>query len=159
MPIREGLSATLAGLALAAAVQALERLGLNARPQPPGGASAVEVLVMVGITGDASGSLMLALGQPEAMRLVGHLMGEGPPDAWDELVASGLAEVGNILAGHVATELNQAGLMADIGVPSVVRGAQLDVQLPQRPWHRAELLTEVGPLALGVGLAHELELA
>lgn len=146
-------------MALGAAVQALEALGLETKPQAPGLSAPMEVLVMVGITGDASGSLVVALGQDGAFRLVGHLMGEAPPELWDELVGSGLAEVGNILAGHVATQLNQAGLVADIGVPSVVRGAQLDVQMPKRPWHRAELLTEVGPLSLGVGLAHEAELA
>lgn len=153
MPLRQALAATLAGVVLDAATQALDALGLSSEEAAVGTEAPMEVLVMVGITGDATGNISLAFAREGALSLVGLLMNDTAPEHLDDLACSGLGEVGNIVAGHVATQLNLQGLAADIGVPMVIHGEHLSLQVPRRPWYSRLVQTAVGPVALGVGLA------
>lgn len=156
MALREDLAPELAEACLVGAGQALTGLGVPLLAQVPEAIPSIEYLVMVGVAGEASGSVVVAMAEGSALRLACALLQRPPEDLDEELVCSGLGEVGNIVAGHVATALHEAGIQADIGVPSVVQGEHLAVHVPSRVLHSHQWDTAIGRLAIGIGLAREL---
>ena len=115
-----------------------ETLGLLFDAEPtfgPGKASPAhaarshDVNVIVGFTGAVQGQMLLGMTKAEAIRLASTLLME-ELEAWGELTASGIAEIGNIVAGGCATALHQHGYVVSITVPSVVAGERVEVTWP-----------------------------
>jgi chemotaxis protein CheC len=73
-----------------------------------GGAEIPVVGILLGVTGDLTGSIMFILGQNAAYSLVNLLMGRptGENQGFSEIECSALKEVGNILAGAYLSSLS-----------------------------------------------------
>jgi chemotaxis protein CheX len=88
-----------------------------------------EANVMLGFSGDMSGQLMLGMTEDAACRLAGTLLMQDMA-AFDEVVRSGVAELGNMVAGGLATAFAQQGVQLNITVPTVLSGRDVHVSWP-----------------------------
>jgi chemotaxis protein CheX len=80
-----------------------------------------EVTVIIGVTGDVRGMVLLGMSERTAKQIVGRMMGE-PCPLFDELAQSGIAEMGNVITGLATQGLEQAGYRATISPPALVAG-------------------------------------
>lgn len=80
-----------------------------------------EVTVIIGVTGDVRGMVLLGMSERTAKHIVGRMMGE-PCPLFDELAQSGIAEMGNVITGLATQGLEQAGYRATISPPALVAG-------------------------------------
>lgn len=81
-----------------------------------------QVTVMIGVTGGMRGMIILGMSQDTALGIVSRMMGE-PCTELDELAQSGIAELGNVIAGHAGQGLEGAGFNVVISPPALVAGA------------------------------------
>ena len=75
--------------------------------------------VIIGFTGDVKGQLILA-GNMETFGTIGETM-YGMPLA-GEMLTSFSGELGNMLAGGLATKVAEAGIRTDITSPTIIQG-------------------------------------
>ncbi|MEW6243923.1 MAG: chemotaxis protein CheX [Bacillota bacterium] len=80
-----------------------------------------DVTVLIGMTGDLQGVVLYGMSSRSAKNMVGAMMGEVLP-VLNEMVESGIAELGNIIAGQAAIELEKMGYNCRISPPSVLLG-------------------------------------
>ncbi|MCL4532190.1 MAG: chemotaxis protein CheX [Actinobacteria bacterium] len=79
------------------------------------------VTAMVGVTGRLRGMVIFGLLESTALALVSQMMGE-PYQKLDGVAQSGIAELGNVIAGSGVTSLAQVGYQCGITPPAVVIG-------------------------------------
>lgn len=101
----------------------LEFLPLTEVPSVAGGPATVVAAVYVGIEGDLSGHVMILFRSESALRVVDMLMEQpaGTTSELDELGASALAEVGNVVGSAFLNALSdRTGLTIVPTTPAVV---------------------------------------
>lgn len=113
--------------------------------------SECEVSVSVGFVGDLQGQLMLGMPRRVALEMAGTLL-MSPIAEFDDLAQSGMAEIGNIVAGTCATVLGAEGLTLNITLPSVIEGEHVKVRFPQLTVYESSARMAVGPLVIAIGL-------
>lgn len=89
------------------------------KPSLLGNSLHLEFGVLIGITGDIKGRLVLA-GDPAVFRSIGESM-FGMPVA-DEMLSSFSGELGNMLAGGIATTIVEHDVTTDITAPTIMQG-------------------------------------
>jgi chemotaxis protein CheX len=75
--------------------------------------------VLIGITGDLKGKLVLS-GEPTVFGAIGETMFGMPLE--DEMLVSFSGELGNMLAGGLSTNIVQNGINTDITSPTIMEG-------------------------------------
>ena len=90
------------------------------KPSLLGNSLHLEFGVLIGITGDIKGRLILA-GDPAVFRAIGQSMFGMPLE--DEMLASFSGELGNMLAGGIATNIVEHDVTTDITAPTIMRGS------------------------------------
>lgn len=80
-----------------------------------------EVTVMIGVTGDVRGMVLLGMSEATALAIVSRMMGE-ECTIFDELAQSGIAEMGNVITGLASQGLEAAGFTCTISPPALVAG-------------------------------------
>jgi chemotaxis protein CheX len=81
------------------------------------------VMAIVGIVGDLHGNVIYAMGEDNAKKIAGVMM--GMPDmieAFDEMAQSAVSELSNMLAANTCIELSAKGITADISTPTLMYG-------------------------------------
>lgn len=111
---------------------------------------------MVGIisfVGDHSWCLMLGLPRETTTRLAIAFAGfEIPMDSVD--MGDVIGELANVLAGHVSARLEDAGLIAQMSLPTVARGQNVELLLPHAlPTRRMPFLSAQGEFWVKVLMA------
>jgi chemotaxis protein CheX len=81
-----------------------------------------EISVIVGITGDIKGKLVVGMSQPSAQRIIGRMFGGAPVDSIDEMGWSAFAEFGNWMAAACCNELHVINVQTNITPPLVNEG-------------------------------------
>ncbi|GIO27031.1 chemotaxis protein CheX [Ornithinibacillus bavariensis] len=76
--------------------------------------------VLIGITGDLKGKLILS-GESAVFSTIGESMFGMPVQ--DDMLASFSGELGNILAGGISTTIIQSGIKTDITSPTIIEGS------------------------------------
>lgn len=90
------------------------------KPQILGNTLQVEFGVLIGITGDVRGQLILA-GEQYIFSAIGESMFGMPVE--EEMLASFSGELGNMLAGGLSTNIVQNGIKTDITSPTIMQGS------------------------------------
>ena len=85
------------------------------------GAEIYGVTGVIGLAGEATGSVVLNFPAEVAKSAVGSLIGEIYNDITSEVV-DGVGELTNIIAGDSKNRLSQKGYSFDIGLPKIVVG-------------------------------------
>lgn len=81
-----------------------------------------DVTVLVGVAGSTRGVVLLGLSQDTAKALVSRLMGQDVEEL-DELAQSGVAEMGNVIAGAAVTSLCEDGHSCRVTPPILIMGS------------------------------------
>lgn len=81
------------------------------------------VVIMIGITGQMRGQVMLALDYEKALEVASKMMMGMPVSELDEIAISAISELGNMIMGNAATIFSTKGIGIDITPPTVCRGS------------------------------------
>lgn len=101
-----------------------------------------DIVVKIGLTGEASGAVLLGFSKEFALCIV-RIMTAMDADEVDELVLSAMAEISNIIAGNAATMLSEQGSVVDICPPEAVVDGAIHWADGQ------QLQSEIGWLSIG----------
>ena len=80
------------------------------------------VIIMIGITGEMRGSVIIALTYNKALEIASNMMMGMPVTELDEIATSAISELGNMIMGNAATILSTKGVRIDITPPTLCRG-------------------------------------
>lgn len=80
------------------------------------------VIIMIGVTGEMRGQVMLALTTNSALHVVSK-MAMMQIDEMNEIATSAVSELGNMIMGNAATILSTKGIGIDITPPTVCCGS------------------------------------
>ncbi|MCL5960868.1 MAG: chemotaxis protein CheX [Chloroflexi bacterium] len=102
-----------------------------------------EVTTLVGMTGTIQGVMMFGLSKDTAKQLVSRMIGQ-EIEQLDELAQSGIAELGNVIAGSAATSLASKGHNCNIAPPTVILGSGATISTISIPRLVIPLITACG---------------
>jgi len=111
-----------------------------------------EVTVLLGITGDLEGHFLLGCSTPSALGIARNMMNNQDYPAFDDLCASALAELGNMIAGTTMTQLAGLGHTCNLLPPYVLRAEHAMMKLAVPVVIKLPLKTTVGRIAVCIGL-------
>ena len=80
------------------------------------------VIIMIGITGEMRGSVIIALTYNKALEIASKMMMGMPVTELDEMATRAISELGNMIMGNAATILSTKGVGIDITPPTLCRG-------------------------------------
>lgn len=80
------------------------------------------VVIMIGVTGEMRGQVMIALTYNKALEIASKMMMGMPVTELDEMSISAISELGNMIMGNAATILSTKGIGIDITPPTVCHG-------------------------------------
>lgn len=100
-----------------------ERGKLSARPQM---FTAQQLNIVCGITGDITGQVIFGMSMKTANLVASKMIGQ-TITAFDQLAASAIAELGNMISGNSATLLAQQGFNCDITPPTIIKGTNVRI--------------------------------
>ncbi|OZU87192.1 chemotaxis protein CheX [Virgibacillus indicus] len=89
------------------------------KPQLLGKTLNLQFGVLIGVTGDIKGRLILA-GNPAVFSSIGESMFGMPLEG--EMLSSFSGELGNMLAGRIATAIVESDIKTDITAPTIMEG-------------------------------------
>lgn len=122
--------------------------------KPP--ASTDEISIIIGVTGEIQGVVMIVMNRQTALNIVGHITGERYSE-FDELAQSAVAEMANVISGRGGIGLAAFGRETTISPPAVLVGSKgggvstLDI-----PIYALPLETSCGTVELQVALKDAL---
>ena len=84
--------------------------------------------IMIGITGQMRGQVLMAFGYEQALQVASKMMMGMPVAELDSMATSAISELGNMIMGNAATIFSTKGIVIDITPPTVCRGAMTITQ-------------------------------
>jgi len=124
--------------------------GRVALKKPP--ATTDEVSILIGVTGNVQGVLMLMMQAPTALGIVSRMSGMEFQEV-DEMAQSAIAEMANVISGRAGIELATAGHETTISPPTVLMGTKGgSISTLNIPIFSIPLETEFGTVDLEVAL-------
>lgn len=117
----------------------------------PGCSTTHPVSVLCGVTGDVRGQVIFGMSLLTADRVAGAMLGASIM-TFDDLAASAIAELANMISGNALILLSEQGYHCDISPPAIVRGSELAISTFQIPAVVIPLAIAGGEIFLTVGL-------
>lgn len=87
-----------------------------------------DLVTVVGFNGNLEGNLVYGFTQELSLEIIQKMMGM-PYDKLDDLAMSAIGELGNMVSGNIAMNLEQIGKPIDITPPSVIFGKEIHVNV------------------------------
>ena len=115
-----------------------------------------DIAVLLGVSGSVEGVGVYGMSTTTACKIVEQMLGQPFPEL-DEMAQSGIAELANVITGHVATRLATNGYPCDISPPSMVLGGGARVSTLGRPRLVIPLHTKFGTIEIQVSLNQRAE--
>lgn len=109
-----------------------------------------QISIAVGVSGQVKGQVIYGMSQVTATKIASAMMGSTTV-AFDEMVASAISEMGNIISGNAATLLSESGFVCDITPPTMIRGINVEIGT-QIPALDVPLFTRCGKIDVNVAL-------
>ncbi|HEY3332975.1 MAG TPA: chemotaxis protein CheX [Capsulimonadaceae bacterium] len=110
--------------------------------------------VCVGVTGDVQGIVIYGMSLVTADKVASTMIGQ-TIKTFDELAASAIAELCNMISGGASTLLSGAGYVCDITPPTLIRGAKCKISTFDIPTLVVPVIIEQGEIKVTVGLRHK----
>ncbi|HEY3333096.1 MAG TPA: chemotaxis protein CheX [Capsulimonadaceae bacterium] len=107
--------------------------------------------VTVGVTGDVQGLVIFGMSLMTADRIASKMIGT-PIRTFDDLAASAIAEMCNMVSGHALTALSDAGIRCDITPPALIRGTNTKLSTLSIPAIVVPLQLNVGTMNITISL-------
>jgi chemotaxis protein CheX len=89
--------------------------------------SGLDVLTVVGITGDIRGQMYLGGSMPSILHIVSAMMGGVPVLNLGLMEQSAISELANMICGNAMGFFSQEGISLDITPPTIIVGKQIEV--------------------------------
>lgn len=130
-----------------------ERGQLSARPQV---FTTQQVNIVCGITGAVEGQVIYGMSIIAADKIASRMLG-APVVTFDQLAASAIAELGNMISGNSLTLLAGRGYPCDITPPTIIRGSNVKISTLDIPALVIPMkLKEIGEFEINVSLKERL---
>lgn len=84
--------------------------------------SSDSVVIMIGVTGEMRGQVMIALSYEKSLEIASNMMTGFKVTELDAMSLSAISELGNMIMGNAATILSTKGIGIDITPPAIFRG-------------------------------------
>ena len=107
--------------------------------------------VVCGVTGQVQGQVIYGMSLQTADRIASAMLGE-PIKVFDQLAASAIGELGNMISGNSMQHLSEAGRICDITPPTIIRGKDVKICTISIPAIVIPITLEQGELSITVGL-------
>ena len=107
--------------------------------------------VVCGVTGQAQGHVIYGMSLATADRIASTMLGE-PIKTFDQLAASAIGELGNMISGNALQHLSDAGWVCDITPPTIIRGRDVKINTISVPAVVIPVKMKQGSLSITVGL-------
>jgi chemotaxis protein CheX len=104
-----------------------------------------------GVTGQIQGSVIYGMSLTTADQIASAMIGQ-PIKQFDQLAASAIAELGNMISGNAMLQLSEAGFICDITPPTVIRGSKVEISTLAIPAVVIPLEVTQGDITITVGL-------
>jgi chemotaxis protein CheX len=96
---------------------------LSARPQL---FTTQQINIVCGFTGDLEGQVIYGMSNTAAVKIASTML-QTSMVIFDNLSASAIAELGNMISGHSAALLSEAGVNVTITPPFILRGSSVQI--------------------------------
>jgi chemotaxis protein CheX len=139
------------------AVQDVFGLMLDIKPERENPAVADDMIagneanVMIGITGDLSGSVLFGFSKDMSLEMV-RIMSGMEMNKLDSFVSSALGEVVNIISGNAVTNLAEEGYICDIVPPQVIIGENKSISMATEKALILPMKTEIGKFKMNISI-------
>jgi chemotaxis protein CheX len=110
-----------------------------------------QVNVVCGMTGQVQGQVIYGLSESAALQTASTMLGQ-PVKIFDQLAASAIAELGNMISGNALLHLSEAGYICDITPPTIVHGSKVTINTLSIPAVVIPLEIAQGQLSITIGL-------
>jgi chemotaxis protein CheX len=107
--------------------------------------------VTVGVTGAITGSVIYGMSLVTADKIASTMIGQ-PIKTFDQLAASAIAELCNMISGNALILLSEAGLVCDIAPPTLIRGSNTKLSTMDIPAVVVPFVLSQGEFKITVGL-------
>jgi chemotaxis protein CheX len=107
--------------------------------------------IVCGVTGQVQGQVIYGMSLAVADKIASTMLGQ-PIKVFDQLAASAIAELGNMISGNAMSKLSEIGYVCDITPPTIIRGTNVKISTLSIPAIVIPLTTEQGDLSITVGL-------
>ena len=107
--------------------------------------------VITGVTGGVEGHVIYGMSLITADKIASVMIGK-PIRTFDQLAASAIAELGNMITGNAMALLSEAGFVCDITPPSIMRGRNIKISTLTIPAIVVPICLPAGIIELTVGL-------
>lgn len=87
------------------------------------------LIIIVGITGQLRGQVIINMSHEVACRLASHMMMGMPVTELNDMAKSAVSELGNMILGNSATIFSKKGIALDITPPSICAGNNLTISV------------------------------
>jgi chemotaxis protein CheX len=124
------------------------------------GAGSKEITALIGLGGQARGSVSISLPYETARGMVAQMLGVDGELEEDTLV-DGVAELVNIVAGSAKAKFCQdGGTPLDLSLPTVIRGEGFQIDYPSKTvWIEVPFSSELGPFKVRVTFEDDIQIA
>lgn len=110
-----------------------------------------DVTVVISLIGSVNGTVFFSMSNEAAIQLASVIMGE-KFEVLDKLAQSGIAELGNVIAGRACMKFAESGYEADISTPSLVLGKGVAISTLEYPRFVVPLDTPMGAITIHLAL-------
>jgi chemotaxis protein CheX len=107
--------------------------------------------VITGVTGKIEGQVIYGMSLITADKVASAMIGQ-PIRTFDQLAASAIAELGNMITGNAMALLAEAGYICDITPPTIIRGTNVKISTLSIPALVIPVSLEQGEVELTVSL-------
>jgi chemotaxis protein CheX len=107
--------------------------------------------VVLGITGQVQGQVIYGMSTVTADRIVSTMLGQ-QIKIFDQLAASAIGELGNMISGHAMGHLHEAGWICDITPPTIIRATNVKISTISIPAVVIPMTVQQGEISITVGL-------
>jgi chemotaxis protein CheX len=111
--------------------------------------------VITGVAGKIEGQVLYGMSLITADKIASKMIGE-PIRTFDQLAASAIAELANMITGNAMNLLSQAGYTCDITPPTIIRGTNVKISTLSIPALVIPICVEQGEIELTVCLRERL---
>jgi len=107
--------------------------------------------VVCGVSGQVAGQVIYGMSLSTADRIASAMLG-APIKIFDQLAASAIAELGNMISGNAMLLLSEQDIICDITPPTMIRGTKIEINTLSIPAIVLPLETEHGEMFITIGL-------
>jgi chemotaxis protein CheX len=107
--------------------------------------------IVCGVTGQVQGQVIYGMAMVVADKIASTMLGQ-PIKVFDQLAASAIAELGNMISGNAMSLLSEAGFICDITPPTIIQGSSVKISTVSIPAIVVPLHLTQGEISITVGL-------